>query len=65
MSGAIFKFPTRTSANGSLTDYHGDVIVDKADPSGREVLKFWSDGRYMSMTEMLADAKRSSEEGEQ
>jgi hypothetical protein len=65
VSGAIFKFPTRTSANGSLTDYHGDVIRDLADPSGREVLKFWNEGRYMSMTEMLEEAQRATQEGEQ
>ena len=64
MSGAIFRFPRRTSANGSLTVYMGDVIRDAADPSGREVLKFWNDGRYMSMTEMLDKAKRSTEDGE-
>jgi hypothetical protein len=65
MSVMIFKFPTRTSTNGSLTDYYGDVIRDIADPSGREVLKFWNEGRYMSMTEMLAEAKRATEEAEQ
>lgn len=59
----IFKLPVRLTATGSLTKYHGDVIVDKADPSGREVLKFWNHEKYMSMSEMLDEAmalKKSS-----
>lgn len=52
----IFKLPVRLNATGSLAKYHGDVIVDKADPSGREVLKFWNHEKYMSMSEMLDEA---------
>lgn len=52
----IFKLPVRLNATGSLTKYNGDVIVDKADPSGREVLKFWNHEKYMSMSEMLDEA---------
>ena len=52
----IFKLPFRLNATGSLTEYKGDAIVDKADPSGREVLKFWNHEKYMSMSEMLDEA---------
>ena len=52
----IFKLPVRLNATGSLTKYNGDVIVDKADPSGREVLKFWNHEKYMSISEMLDEA---------
>jgi hypothetical protein len=63
MSGPIFKLPQRVSREAALTNYHGDVILDKADPSGRDVLKFWNHDRYMSISEMLEEAKRASEEG--
>ncbi len=53
---SIFKLPVRLTASGSITEYHGDVIVDKADPSGRNVLKFWNHEKYMSMSEMLDEA---------
>ncbi len=52
----IFKLPVRVKPTGSLTEYKGDVIVDKADPSGCEVLKFWNHEKYMSMSEMLDEA---------
>jgi hypothetical protein len=52
----IFKLPVRLNSTGSLAEYKGDVIVDKADPSGREVLKFWNHIKYMSMSEMLDEA---------
>jgi len=52
----IFKLPVRLNSTGSLTEYKGDVIVDKADTSGREVLKFWNHEKYMSMSEMLDEA---------
>jgi hypothetical protein len=61
MSGAVFKLPQRVSREASLTNYHGDVILDKADPSGRDVLKFWNHDRYMSISEMLEEAKREEE----
>ena len=57
----IFKLPVRLNATGSLTKYNGDVIVDKADPSGREVLKFWNHEKYMSISEMLDEAMALNE----
>lgn len=55
-----FVLPIRTSENGSLTQYHGDVIRDACDPSGREVLKFWNHDRYLSMSEMLQEAEKQN-----